>query len=75
MNSDDCNRCAHCGRNVPESELGDVRTMAATHLSPAESERWCARCRQNWPDWDDHDREAARARGNDFERTNGREWT
>lgn len=67
--------CAKCGRSVPVSELGDVRTAAATHLSPAETEQWCTRCRQPEPEWDEHEREAARAMGNDFKATNGKDWT
>jgi hypothetical protein len=57
------------------AQLGAVRTAAATHVSPAETERWCRRCRQPEPTWDEHDRAAARARDNNFERTNGRDWT
>lgn len=67
--------CAKCGRNVPIAELGDVRTAAATHVSPAEYASWCERCRQPEPEWDEHEREAARARGNDFKATGGKDWT
>lgn len=67
--------CARCGACVPASQLGTVRTAAATHLSPAETEEWCERCRQPEPEWDNHERDAARARSNDFARTKGKDWT
>lgn len=67
--------CEKCGACVPMNQLGEVRMMAATHLSPAETARWCEHCRQPEPEWDEHERDAAFARGNDFQRSGGRDWT
>lgn len=66
--------CDRCDKEA--DELFDVQTMRATYSSPAEYEGWCRNCCEHGAGADDpHERAAARARSNDFERTDGKDWT
>jgi hypothetical protein len=64
--------CDHCGRYV--GELFDVQTTEADMSGPAQIEEWCAGCCGHEVDAE-YERAVERARGNNFERTNGRDWT
>lgn len=70
--------CPNCGALVAPEDLGSWETSARTWGGPAEYTYGCIQCAPaaGRDDEDEaYERAAERARGNDFEDTDGKDWT